>query len=80
MNIYKKTTYIHFMIVDKRPKTIIMNVINNGSNTILGQIAWYGPWRQYVFNPKPSTIYNNRCLKEIQDVLTDLNTEHKKGK
>jgi len=80
MTIYRKTKYIQFVIAHRKPKTVVINVINNGSSTILGQIAWYGAWRQYTFNPYPSTVFNNECLKEIQDVLTDLNTEHKKGK
>ena len=36
----------------------------------LGEIRWYGPWRQYVFMPESGTIWSAGCLA---DVITALN-------
>lgn len=32
---------------------------------ILGEIKWYGPWRQYAFYPLENTIWNKQCMKDI---------------
>ena len=40
-------------------------------NFILGKVAWYNPWRQYVFEPASSTLFNATCLTEMVTFLKD---------
>ena len=41
----------------------------------LGYVGWYGPWRQYNFDPESGTTFNNACLREITAFLERLNRE-----
>lgn len=76
--LYKKTKWLRFFIVDKKPKTVIVHVYNTADH-FLGIIGWYGAWRQYTYNPAPQAqlTFNNGCLQDIADVLTNLNEDHK---
>ena len=44
-------------------------VRNKTNGSILGQIHWFAPWRQYVFAPADSTIHSAGCLREITAFL-----------
>lgn len=74
--LYKKTKWLRFFIVDKKPKTVVINVMNTNCQ-FLGKIGWYGAWRQYVYESEDGIIYNNGCLQDIADVLTSLNDAQK---
>ena len=52
-----------------------MHVRNSRTAVFLGEIKWYGPWRQYCFEPRQNTIFNKTCLQDIVDVLQTLNEE-----
>jgi len=67
-----------FELIDRKPKTTVWLVVNNSSGGLLGGIEWYSQWRQYVFMPEGETIFNNGCLKDIQDFLTELNNRQRK--
>ena len=74
--LYKKTKWLRFYIVGKKPKTLILYVINT-KNQFLGEIFWYGAFHQYAYKSEEGIIYNNGCLQDIADVLTSLNAAHK---
>lgn len=78
--LYKETKWLNFFIVDKKPKTLVVDVINKKEEW-LGTISWHGPWRQYVYKtPADSMItLNHTCLVDIAIVVNKLNIEHKKG-
>lgn len=76
--LYKKTKWLNFYIVEEKPKTVVIHVINT-SNQFLGEIKWDGPWRQYTYNIDGEIKFNNRCLSDIASVLTSLNNQHKKN-
>ena len=78
-DLYKETKWLNFYIVERKPKTVVMHVINT-KNQFLGEIRWLGAWRQYVYNTAPQIVYNNRCLQDITDVLTELNDAQKEQK
>lgn len=42
-----------------------------GDNYI-GQVRWYGPWRQYCFFPERDTIWNGECLGDVQAFVQTL--------
>jgi hypothetical protein len=35
----------------------------------LGEIRWYGGWRQYVFYPAISTLWNAECLLDVSQFI-----------
>lgn len=56
-------------------KTKRLLVVSKRKLEILGEIKWYGPWRQYVFFPEEATIWNDRCLEDVQEVIKALMAE-----
>lgn len=56
-------------------KTLIKHVSCNG--TFLGIIKWYSNWRRYVFFPEPTTIFDSKCLGNIQLHLERMMYAHK---
>ena len=49
--------------------------LNNQSKAILGMIEYYPRWKQYVIDFREICIFNNQCLNDISDFLTQLNTQ-----
>jgi len=80
-----KYQYIHFVKVAEKPKTVVYECRNNRSGDVLGEVRWYGAWRQYCFHPAVvsfgSTVFNVACLKDICDFIESLprKTSAKKG-
>lgn len=44
---------------------------------MLGIVRWYGPWRQYTFEPSAGTVFSAGCLKDLTAFLERVNREHK---
>jgi hypothetical protein len=53
-------------------KTGRFEVRNKRSGDLLALVSWYGPWRQYVCCPQPSTIYSAGCLMDIASFMKGL--------
>lgn len=53
-------------------KTKIYGVANKRSGKQLGQIQWYGPWRQYVFFPYMGTLYSRGCLQDVASFIEEV--------
>jgi hypothetical protein len=68
-NIPLMTRYIYFEEIGNTSKTTIWNVISQSSGITLGQVKWYGAWRQYCFFPESNTIWNTSCLESIQSFI-----------
>jgi hypothetical protein len=47
--------------------TEVWDVLSRRSGAVLGQIRWYGAWRQYVLHPDPTAIFSGDCLHDIAD-------------
>jgi len=45
----------------------------NGCHS-LGNIKWYGAWRQYCYFPVVQAVYSAGCLDDIADFLKQLNS------
>lgn len=58
----------------KMPSFLIRN---KESDFVLGEIKWYGPFRQYSFFPEPNTVFEKTCLKDITDFIVELMEKHK---
>ena len=72
--------YIEMVERGKSPsgKTIIWDVYNRDNDSHLGDISWYGKWRQYVFAPDETDILSAGCLKNIAVFLDDQNEKHRR--
>lgn len=55
---------ISHLFSNKKTKTWAVCVKNDVPFAI-GQIKWYGPWRQYCFFPNSNTIWNAECLEDV---------------
>jgi len=80
--LYKKFKYI---TVNKFPpakgkKTCTCSIDANSSGCPLGEIRWFGRWRQYCFFPEQDTVWNKGCLQDVIEALDSLNREHREGK
>ena len=71
----------HLIVEDKGPwrpkaKTRRYNVYTL-KHALLGNILWYGAWRQYTYFPLDSTLYSHDCLRELAEFCQYLTEEHK---
>ncbi len=60
--------------------TSVVSVIAKRTSALLGQIRWYAPWRQYVLYPNVETLFNARCLADIQAQLVAMMDEWSKAR
>jgi len=71
--------YVEFKLVAEKPKTNVYHVRAKSSGEYLGRVAWYFPWRQYVFEPATATIWSRGCLMEVITFIEKLMEERKHG-
>jgi len=59
--------YLRFQLVEDSGtrRTQSYAVRSRRSGEFLGRIAWYSPWRRYVFSPMEMTDYDAECLEDI---------------
>lgn len=67
----KRYKYIHIEkdskgLYDGKP---LYEIKNNKTSTVIGIIFYYKGWKQYVFNAKPSCVFNVGCMKDIIDFI-----------
>ncbi|RPJ00147.1 MAG: hypothetical protein EHM36_15050 [Deltaproteobacteria bacterium] len=67
-----ESRYLEFDRVGWTGKTDVWNVISKTRGTVLGQIKWFGAWRQYCFWPSPDTLFNTECMADISKVIREL--------
>lgn len=65
--------YVEKVELPKR-KTPIYKLFSMSNNDIkLGEIKWFGAWRQYCFYPEGNTIFDRKCLTYINNFLEEVN-------
>ena len=69
--------WIEFEIIERKPKTVVIQVISKDDGYTLGLISWYPSWRCYSFSPNNSTIFEKTCLNNIATFLDILNKNQK---
>lgn len=74
--VYNKQYFDVTETVIKGQKTSIYNIINNKFEMI-GKIKWQGSFRKYAFFPETNTVWDNKCLLEVIDVLDDINKKYR---
>jgi len=60
-------------------KTRLFNIHNNRTGMKLGQIRWYGAWRQYCFFPFKfeETVWSEGCLRDVNSFIRRLMEERR---
>lgn len=58
-------------------KTQVWGVFSVNQGALLGEIRWFGRWRQYTFAPRPETTFNPDCLDTISEFIRDLMEDRK---
>lgn len=54
-----------------RTTTSTWCVRSKASGTPLGQIRWFGAWRQYCLYPNRVTIWNSECLNDVTTFIRE---------
>jgi len=72
-------TYIRFVEGSPKPKTRTWWVVTRDDDVHLGSIGWFGRWRKYAFWPKPNTVYEEICLRDIADFCVSQTTKHREA-
>jgi hypothetical protein len=70
--------YVEFRLFEKKAKTAVYEVVSKSTGEVLGTIMWYGPWRQYTFDPNDNTTWSSGCLKQVIAFLDKLMLERRK--
>jgi hypothetical protein len=65
--------YINFVKTADKPKTTVWSCRTRHGDA-LGEIKWFGAWRQYCFFPTYglSMVFSAGCLADIQDFIGRL--------
>lgn len=64
--------YVEFVEIEPKPKTKVFSCRNRNSSEELGQVKWYGPWRQYCYFPVIMAVYSKGCLRDIAAFISQL--------
>jgi hypothetical protein len=72
--------YLDFIFAKQtdKQKTKVLEIYSKKHGNCLGEIRWWGAWRQYVFAPYCGTVYSRGCMDEINVQIKALNEQHKK--
>jgi hypothetical protein len=68
--------YLLFREEEPNKKTRVVRVMAKQSGLLLGIIKWYGAWRHYCYFPRGDTVYSDRCLLEISEIVTSMNQDY----
>ena len=67
--------WIKFVLILKKEKTSVYNVVTKDGDVALGQIRWFGQWRKHAFFPYNDTVYEATCLTDIVQFMNELMRE-----
>jgi hypothetical protein len=70
--------YISFELIRSTGKTGFWLCRNLEHGDVLGEVRWYGPWRQYCLVAQTGVVLSAGCLKDIQAFIEFLMEGRKK--
>lgn len=70
-------TYIEFILVGRKTTTLVWGVRTTETQTHLGYVKWWSPWRRYAFFPDNATLYEETCLTQIATFVQNETDKHK---
>jgi len=50
----------------------VYRIFNNKTETQLGILSYYKPWKQYVFSSQPECVFNDSCLKDVLNFIESI--------
>lgn len=50
----------------------VYRIFNNRNDAQLGILSFYKPWKQYVFSSKEDCVFNESCLLDVLDFITNV--------
>jgi hypothetical protein len=59
-------------------KTQRFEIVTRNGGVRLGEVRWFGRWRQYVFCPDGDTVYEQTCLDDLRGFLAGLMAERRR--
>jgi hypothetical protein len=73
--------WLIFSLYEDTGKTLKYNIYTKEMPMLkLGEVKWFGRWRQYAFFPEPETVFEKHCMKDITNFLELLMEERKNKK
>jgi len=75
---YRKTEHLEFILLERKPKTNVYDVVAVQGCVHLGVIKWHSGWRRYCFFAASDTIFDASCLGIIRLFIVDLMEDRKK--
>lgn len=73
--------YLRFDRVESfNGKTKKFSVVGQTSQTVLGEIRWFAPWRRYAFAPANGCLFDAGCMFEIVAKIEHLMLERRRDK
>jgi hypothetical protein len=55
-----------------KPEYLVRNKRTKG---VLARVCWYPPWKQWVSEPAPNTIWSHDCMADMREFVLSLNAE-----
>lgn len=73
--------HIHFKEKSSTGKTRVYECMNNRTDQVLGEIKWYGAWRQYCWFPSVLiyTVFSADCNDDISHFIRQLEDERRES-
>ena len=71
-----KWTFVKYVGPSASGKTGIWRVYAVAGSVALGEVRWFGRWRQYVFAPGDGTVWNPDCLNEVSRFVVKCTVDH----
>ena len=65
----RESKWIYFEVFHKGEKTYKWFVIARKDDSVLGEIRWFGRWRQYAFFPIIGSAFNPDCMDHISEFI-----------
>ena len=59
-----------YTVAEKQPGRLWRVRTKRGE--LLGVVAWYDPWKKFVFQPEDLTAFSGDCLAGIAELLVHL--------
>lgn len=56
-------------------KTQVWAIRSTRDGAVLGEVRWFGRWRQYALFPAPGTVFNTGCMAELITFIKDRMAE-----
>ncbi len=64
-----ESKWIYFELSHEGERTCKWFVIARKNDAVLGEIKWFGRWRQYAFFPVVGTVFNPDCMDCISEFI-----------